>query len=95
MKVVRHQPVKVIAWLGFDSRRLHHFSPVKSGDFSFHLPRLPYIYPPAIRNRLIEEPNRALDCSRAEVHVTLRRREIGMTRQLLNSSSRCALHRQV
>ena len=40
----------------------------------------PLYLPREIRNRLIEEPDRALHRGWAQVHVALRRREIGVAR---------------
>ena len=80
---------------GFDSRRLHHFPPVNTGALPCHLPRLPYVSPHEIRHRLIEELDRALDCRRAEVHVPLRRPEVGVASQFLNRCDWGSSHRQV
>ena len=59
------------------------------------MPRLPYVSPHEIRHRLIEELDRALDCRRAEVHVPLRRPEVGVASQFLNRCDWGSSHRQV
>ena len=59
------------------------------------LARLPYVSPHEIRHRLIEELDRALDCRRAEVHVPLRRPEVGVASQFLNRCDWGSSHRQV
>ena len=75
---------------GFDSRRLHHFPPVNTGSIHYRLLCFPYLSPV----RAVEEPDRRLFCRRTEVHIPLRRQQIGMTGQLLNGSCRCASHGQ-
>ena len=55
----------------------------------------PYVSPHEIRHRLIEELHRALDCRRAEVHVPLRRPEVGVASQFLNRCDWGSSHRQV
>ena len=45
--------------------------------------------------RSVEEPNRIGDRTRTEVHVLLLRREIAMTRELLDRARWRAFHRQM
>ena len=49
--------------------------PISVFSFPLYLPR-------EIRNRLIEEPDRALHRGWAQVHVALRRREIGVAKSI-------------
>lgn len=48
-----------------------------------------------VPGRLLEEPDRGVECGRTEVHVALRHRQILVPGELLNRARRCAPHRQM
>ena len=70
-KVVRHYHIRVIASLGFDSRRLHHFPPVNTGAFSFAPGASPSALHCPRRDRPVEQANRTLNSLGTEMHITL------------------------
>ena len=46
-------------------------------------------------SRGVQEPNRAVDGRRTQVHVELGRHQIALAGQLLDGARRCAPHRQM
>ena len=69
------------------SRRLHYFSTAES-----------HIVITAVVSgfsRTVEQPDRRIERRRAQVHVALRHRQVGVSSELLNRSRRRAAHRQV
>jgi len=66
-----------------DSRRLHQFPSMNMGLRALRSRRLHYFSTAAI-----QQPDRAVERGRTQVHVPLRRRQVLMPRQLLNGAGR-------
>src|SRR5262249_1064801 len=94
--VACHQEISNSANFRFDSRRLHHLTSSRRATSLFFDSPPADVSPTRGDSRDLQQTtNRTVDRTRTHVHITLRRQQIAMARELLNRPCGGTAHREM